>query len=409
MSKCRARRADKKHRRCLECRKAFFAYRKTQFLCSRKCAGRYHAKRGTNRKHARANVCLQCRKEFVRIGGPRGGFCSQKCFQLSLKTSVEIACSFCGSKVKRLRSLKDLARANDHAFCNESCSRQYHHQKSGPIGWAVEGVQPMRPDGEFYVIWDRARKRGAIQGYPFTISVDDVKKAWLDGNGTCPVTGWKLTLPHGTLGYRKRTPRHQRASLDRIDSSKGYEPGNIRLTCIMANFAKGSFLTDEHTIAMCRSVVDKSRPCPYPPCSQPVYPRGTRSCPFTRMLYSRRAKGRGNSRKSVDVTHSDIKKLWEAQNGRCRYTGWSLVLPRSGTWEPGVPDALKASLDRVDSTKGYVLDNVQFISLAANLAKNNFSESEFLTFCQAVDSQAAKSKKYEPSPALCSIQGSSLS
>lgn len=39
-----------------------------------------------------------------------------------------------------------------------------------------------------------------------------------------------------------------------------------------------------------------------------------------------------------------------------------------------------ASLDRIDSTKGYVKGNVQFVCRAINLAKSTFSDADMKNF-----------------------------
>jgi hypothetical protein len=49
---------------------------------------------------------------------------------------------------------------------------------------------------------------------------------------------------------------------------------------------------------------------------------------------------------------------------------------------PKTPD--RASLDRIDSSKGYVNGNIQFVSYMAQIAKNEFSDGELRSFCEAV-------------------------
>jgi hypothetical protein len=44
----------------------------------------------------------------------------------------------------------------------------------------------------------------------------------------------------------------------------------------------------------------------------------------------------------------------------------------------------KASLDRIDSTKGYIKGNVEFVCLAINYAKNKFSKEDTLTFLNEI-------------------------
>ncbi|MEO1764581.1 MAG: hypothetical protein AAFR83_22070, partial [Cyanobacteria bacterium J06629_18] len=54
-------------------------------------------------------------------------------------------------------------------------------------------------------------------------------------------------------------------------------------------------------------------------------------------------------------------------------------------WENNILHPKTASLDRIDSCKGYVFGNVQFVSLMANYAKRDFLEEELLRFCEAVN------------------------
>jgi hypothetical protein len=42
-----------------------------------------------------------------------------------------------------------------------------------------------------------------------------------------------------------------------------------------------------------------------------------------------------------------------------------------------------ASLDRIDSSKGYIKGNIQFVSVIANYAKNEMTHDEMLYFCKA--------------------------
>ena len=70
-------------------------------------------------------------------------------------------------------------------------------------------------------------------GRDFELTPDDLRQALLDSAGRCAVTGIKFDIT-GVLNARKRPFHH---SLDRIDSTKGYTPTNIRIVCYAANVA----------------------------------------------------------------------------------------------------------------------------------------------------------------------------
>lgn len=78
---------------------------------------------------------------------------------------------------------------------------------------------------------------------PYTITLEDMKKQWDKQEGICPYTGWNLILPKSTMDQIPHVP--ERASLDRIDSSKIYERGNIQWVATIANYAKHAWPEDE--------------------------------------------------------------------------------------------------------------------------------------------------------------------
>ena len=93
-----------------------------------------------------------------------------------------------------------------------------------------------------------------------------------------------------------------------------------------------------------------------------------------------------------NITLEYLKLLWDKQNGICPYTGKIMELPKNTT-NAGIRGAPnKASLDRIDSSKGYVQGNVEFVCLAVNLAKQSFSKTQMLKFFQNVREQSVTSQ-----------------
>lgn len=56
-----------------------------------------------------------------------------------------------------------------------------------------------------------------------------------------------------------------------------------------------------------------------------------------------------------------------------------MVLPNTFKEYKQLHSLTRASLDRIDSTKGYVKGNVEFVCLAINYAKNNFKKEEMMS------------------------------
>jgi hypothetical protein len=81
------------------------------------------------------------------------------------------------------------------------------------------------------------------------------------------------------------------------------------------------------------------------------------------------------------ITMKYIGDLFEQQGGKCIYSGQDLTLKKHTK-----DNSQTASLDRKDSSKGYIKGNVQWIHKDINRLKNTFQEKEFIELCyQIVD------------------------
>lgn len=82
----------------------------------------------------------------------------------------------------------------------------------------------------------------------------------------------------------------------------------------------------------------------------------------------------------IDIDVNYLKELWKSQNGICPYTGIKMILPESSSRYHKIKSLKKASLDRIDSSKGYLRGNVEFVCYAINLAKNNHTKKDLINF-----------------------------
>lgn len=131
-------------------------------------------------------------------------------------------CSKCGAE-------KPLTEFNKKADCKggfdtqcKVCKREFN------AAWSNQ-----KPDASYlhYIASKRAKKRGT----EFTISIEDVEAVDSD---VCPYLGIDIKRYPNTAGGGRVGGASQRPdakSLDRIDSAKGYVPGNIIVCSWRAN------------------------------------------------------------------------------------------------------------------------------------------------------------------------------
>lgn len=92
-------------------------------------------------------------------------------------------------------------------------------------------------------------------------------------------------------------------------------------------------------------------------------------------------KQKASERKlSVTITIEDAWAQFKAQNSRCALTGWPLTLESV----KGSYSNKTASLDRIDSSRGYEVGNIQWLHKDVNLMKSYFSDERFVEVCCAV-------------------------
>ena len=78
-----------------------------------------------------------------------------------------------------------------------------------------------------------------------------------------------------------------------------------------------------------------------------------------------------------DLTIEDIWNLYTKQDGVCALSGLPI-----GWSEKGL--TATASIDRIDSSEGYLLENVQLVHKDINFMKQQFDQDYFINLCKAV-------------------------
>lgn len=79
-----------------------------------------------------------------------------------------------------------------------------------------------------------------------------------------------------------------------------------------------------------------------------------------------------------EVSIEYVWSLFVLQRRKCALTGRDLQFGKNRT----------ASLDRINSSLGYVEGNLQWVSVQVNMAKKNMSEADFVRLCGEVSTHA---------------------
>ena len=89
----------------------------------------------------------------------------------------------------------------------------------------------------------------------------------------------------------------------------------------------------------------------------------------------RRARNR-KSPHAVLITVDDLLGIGNKQNWKCAITGDQLEFVRGGNFNNNGSNALSCSIDRIDTTRPYTVDNVQLVTWQSNSAKSGMTEQE---------------------------------
>jgi hypothetical protein len=96
---------------------------------------------------------------------------------------------------------------------------------------------------------------------------------------------------------------------------------------------------------------------------------------YNHILRERKQKDR--TRVPVDLTPKDIWELFIKQDRKCALSGLPLKISNSHHYND-------ASVDRIDSSKGYTIDNVQWVHKHINFMKRTYSQEYFIEMCKKV-------------------------
>lgn len=90
----------------------------------------------------------------------------------------------------------------------------------------------------------------------------------------------------------------------------------------------------------------------------------------------------------LSITLEDIEKLYHKQSGKCALT--NKILTHTTITDTVTNEYIKhrwnISIDRIDSSKGYTINNIQLVGAVINIMKTDLSCNEFIEICQEIAS-----------------------
>lgn len=91
-----------------------------------------------------------------------------------------------------------------------------------------------------------------------------------------------------------------------------------------------------------------------------------------------------NRNLKVEVSPEFLYNLYIRQDKKCTLTGLDISLEKTNKRH-----SCNASLDRIDSSKGYTEENVQWVHQDVNFMKQDFNQTYFIDICKKVSSKCS--------------------
>ena len=120
--------------------------------------------------------------------------------------------------------------------CNSCCAKAQRKRNMTEVGYKAN-------------LWQNLLGNAKRRNIVVEIEKSHIQRMYDQQGGMCAVTG--LPMQFSALESGKNS---YAVSVDRIDSSRGYYPDNVRLVCARVNLMKME-LSDEQTMFWCRAIL----------------------------------------------------------------------------------------------------------------------------------------------------------
>jgi len=220
-------------------------------------------------------------------------------------------------------------------------------------------------------IFNCCKQNANKRNIQFLIEKSDIDELYKKQNGKCAITGVKMT--HDYTKKRENDDEHilnkENMSIDRINNSKGYTKNNIQLVCAIVNRIKhdmNSFELMFFALSVCYNNIKQHKISQELIKDEPI----KLTLDMKKRIEQKWKYTMSNAKirnLNVEITQENLNKLYIIQNGKCAITGQILTCNKS---------LCDISIDRIDSTKDYTLNNIQLVSDCANKRKSDISNED---------------------------------
>lgn len=170
--------------------------------------------------------------------------------------NIEIKCCVCKKTFVRSQDEIDISNSVGKVlYCSRGCcgTGVSRNRVGKNLGITKDGYSPYR----YFTRKVKSRNKdvGVVND---NVTTQYLKQVFDSQHGICPLSGIVMFLPPNTTYWKNNKVRPDTASLDRIDSDRGYEIGNLRFVTYMANICRNTF-TDQEVINFCKAVANNSQ------------------------------------------------------------------------------------------------------------------------------------------------------
>lgn len=176
----------------------------------------------------------------------------------------------------------------------------------------------------------------------------------------------KKSIQHIICSINKEIPSRY------LDKDYLYEEFVLKDKSIPDIAKENNLTVNQVRLAIAKNNIKKEKRTQYKKNKSKIW-KGFEELPGTMFYQIKRGALQRNKEFNLDIEY--LWNLYLEQDKKCAYTKLDINFYDCKN---------KASLDRIDSTKGYIKGNVQWIDKRVNFMKNDFSEEEFFKLCELI-------------------------